>query len=183
MTGCSANEPGIATPDRAGMTAASRQAEAGQLPPRTEEVRVDGVDPCTLLTEPQLDELKVNSKPRLDAEPREGPTCAFDVDLTEPYYSYAVELIATADLEAWVTGDRFKSSMTREPLDVGGFPAIDHYRAGEAPADCETLVALAPGQTMRVQMYPLTQKVFDQGQLCDMSERVATLAVANLQAK
>lgn len=183
VAGCGSDERGIASANEVGMTAASKQAEAGLLPPRTGQAPVDGRDPCALLTEQQLDELKVNSKPRAVTEPRDGPTCSFDVDLAEPYYSYAIELITTADVEDWITGDRLKSSMTREPTNVDGFPALHHYRAGETPADCETLVGVAPGQTMRVQTYPLTQKVFDQRQLCDMSGQVATLAVRNLQAK
>lgn len=183
VAGCATSEPGIATANQVGLTAASREAAVGSLPPRTKQVPIDGVDPCTLLTESELDELRVNSKPRLDSEPRDGATCAFDVDLTEPYYSYAVELITTADVEAWVSGDRTKSSMTREPGNVDGFPAVRHYRAAEHPSDCETLVGVAKGQTVRVQMYPLTQNVFDQQQLCDMSEQVATRVVRNLQEK
>ncbi|MFD8493974.1 DUF3558 domain-containing protein [Amycolatopsis sp. NPDC059657] len=143
---------------------------------RPSELSLTGVDACSLLTDTQLDQLKVNSKPRKTAE-----GCSFDADLTKPYYSYGVTPVA-ADLEAWVSGDRRKSSMTVEPVQVDGFPALRNYRASADPSDCETLVGVAKGQTMVVQAFPVSGG-FGQQQLCDMSQQAAELALRTLKAR
>lgn len=182
LAGCGAPAPGDASPapDHGDLTGS---APAASLPPRPAELSLRDVDPCTLLTTAQLDELKVNSKPRPVADRREGPSCSLDVDLTEPYYSYGIEPLVDADLTAWLTGERRNNSMTTEPATVEGFPALRNYRGAGVPADCESLVGVAPGQTLRVQMYPVTDGVFGQRQLCDMAEQAATLAVRSLKAR
>lgn len=143
---------------------------------RPGELSLTDVDPCSLLTDVQLDQLKVNSKPRKTAE-----GCSFDADLTKPYYSYGVTPVS-ADLENWVSGDRHKSSMTVEPARVDDFPALRNYRASADPSDCETLVGVAKGQTMVVQAFPVSGG-FGQQQLCDMSQQAAEFALRTLKAR
>ncbi|WP_307795892.1 DUF3558 domain-containing protein [Amycolatopsis sp. 195334CR] len=158
---------------------------APALVARPAELRLDGVDPCTLFTEPQLDELKITEQPEplpVDNQ-REGPTCSLPVAKGEPHYTYYVEAITGADLAAWLTGDRHKSSKNTEPGQVERFPALTHYGRGGAPSDCETLVGVAEGQTLRVQLYPVTRGAFDQRQLCELSAGAAALAVRTLGSR
>ncbi|RZQ65466.1 DUF3558 domain-containing protein [Amycolatopsis suaedae] len=152
---------------------------------RPRDLPIAGVDPCSLFTQQQLDELKVTRKPKqLEADDqRDGPTCSLGVSVGQPHYTYYVELIADADLQDWVSGRHAENSMTSEPADVAGYPALTRFARGESPSDCETMVGVAQGQTLRSQMYPVTQGVFDQKQLCDMAKQAATAAVRTLEAK
>ncbi|QFU94463.1 DUF3558 domain-containing protein [Amycolatopsis sp. YIM 10] len=172
-------------PEPAPAPATSADAAAPALVARPAELRLDGIDPCTLFTEPQLDELKITEEPEpLPADDqREGPTCSLPVAKGEPHYTYYVEAITGADLEAWLTGDRRKSSKNTEPGQVERFPALTHHGRGSSPSDCETLVGVAQGQTLRVQLYPVTRGAFDQRQLCELSAGAAALAVRTLGSR
>lgn len=175
LSACTATDPGQAG---AGPVTPAR---APELPPRPHELSLRGVDPCSLLTEAQLDELEVNSEPRRASEQRDGPTCSLDVDRTKPYYSYYVETITTAGVRSRLGGARADNTTTQAGQ-VTGFPALTRYAPGSPPSDCETLVDVADGQTLRVQLYPVTQDAFDQNQLCEMAERAAALALRTLKA-
>jgi hypothetical protein len=182
LSGCSATSAGQAYPIETAESSASQSAKAATLPSRPAELPLQSADPCALLTSAQLDELKINSKPRAVAAAPDGRTCAFDADLVPPFHTYQVRAVPT-DLEAWVTGSRRKNSMTTEPKPVGGFPALTNYRAAGSPADCETLVGVAQGQTLAVQAFAVTSGAFTQPQLCDLSARAAQLALTTLQAR
>ncbi|WP_246127665.1 DUF3558 domain-containing protein [Amycolatopsis rhizosphaerae] len=178
LGGCtSTNDP---APD--GSVPSPRGSGDPGLPPRAREVSVRGVDPCSLLTTEQLNRLKENGIPRLLPEDtrRDGPTCAFDVDATTPSYTYYLEVIATADLRDWTEGGHFKASATREPVNVPGFPALIHYAPSRGVPDCETLVGVAEGQTLRAETAP-DGNTFTRQQLCDMSTTVAKMAVETLE--
>jgi hypothetical protein len=182
LTSCTSTDEGQAYVVPTAESSASQSAKAAGLPQRPSELKLTGIDPCTLLTPDQLDQLKVNSKPRQVKESADGPSCSFDVDLTRPYYSYGITAVTKADLDAWLTGDRRKNSMTTEPAGVGGFPALKNFRQSSDPSDCQTLVGVAAGQTMVVQAFPVTQGAFNQQQLCDLSTQAANLALQTLKA-
>ncbi|MEU6645942.1 DUF3558 domain-containing protein [Saccharomonospora sp. NPDC046836] len=176
LAGCTTSEVGEAS-------LASTDAASPSLPaPPEEELPLAGVDPCSLFTEAQLDELKVNSEPRATQDGRDGPTCSLDVDLTAPYYSYYVEAITTADMQDWVDGERRNTSMTTLSARVAGIPALVHYAKGSSPSDCEVLVGVADGQTLRTQLYPTDPSEFSQEQMCGLATEAATLAVQTLKA-
>jgi hypothetical protein len=180
LTGCTSTEAGQAYVDATAESSAAQSAKAAGLPARPSELPLSGVDPCSLLTDAQLDQLKVNSKPR-QAPDSDGPNCSFDVDLTKPYYGYGIKAVLNAGLDAWLTGVRRKNSMTTVPLAVDGFPALENFRESSAPSDCETLVGVANGQTLAVQALPVTGGAFSQRQLCDLSTQAATLALRTLK--
>ena len=182
LTGCTSMQEGQAYVVPTAESAASQSAKAAGLPQRPSELGLRGVDPCTLLTPAQLDQLKVNSKPRQTQDSADGPSCSFDVDLTKPYYSYGVKAVTNANLDAWLTGTRRKNSMTTVAMVVDGFPALKNFRNSSDPSDCETLVGVADGQTMVVQAFPVTAGTFSQQQLCDLSTQAATLALQTLKA-
>ncbi|WP_327553731.1 DUF3558 domain-containing protein [Amycolatopsis sp.] len=182
LTSCTSTDEGQAYVVPTAESSASQSAKAAGLPQRPSELKLTGIDPCTLLTPEQLDQLKVNSKPRQARESADGPSCSFDVDLTRPYYSYGITAVTKADLDAWLTGDRRKNSMTTEPAGVGGFPALKNFRKSSDPSDCQTLVGVAAGQTIVVQAFPVTQGAFNQQQLCDLSTQAANLALQTLKA-
>ena len=184
VAGCTATVgDGIASPIATAASAAEQSAKAAQLPQRPSELALAGVDPCSLLTSAQLDELTVTGKPRQVADPVDGPSCTFDVEQAQPYYAYGLTTVANADLEAWLTGNRRKNSMTTVPMAVEGFPALKNFRQNTDPTDCETLVGVANGQTLVAQAVPTTDGAFTQDQLCDLATKAATFAVQTLKAK
>ncbi|MEV6910576.1 DUF3558 domain-containing protein [Amycolatopsis sp. NPDC051071] len=182
LTGCATDTGGQAFPNEPALASATQGAKASALPARPAELSLQGVDPCALITAPQLDQLKINSKPRAAAEPIDGPTCALDADAVEPFHGFYVRTV-TADVEEWFTGKRRKNSMTTEPKAVGGFPAITNYRAAGTPSDCETLVGVAKGQTLAVRAVTVTAGAFTMPQLCEMSSQAAEMALQTLKAR
>ncbi|NKQ55918.1 DUF3558 domain-containing protein [Amycolatopsis sp. K13G38] len=176
LGGCTTTVAGVAAP-------ATTPAGAGSgLPARTKDLSLRDVDPCKLLTDTQLNQLKENGAPRLvdRASWRDGPTCAFDVDAAQPSYTYYLETVPNYGIEDWVGGTHHKTSMTQQPVDVPGFPALVIYRPSQGIQDCETLVGVGDGQTLRAQMAP-DNSSFTQQQLCDMSTTVAKMAVETLE--
>ncbi|MBK1784779.1 DUF3558 domain-containing protein [Prauserella cavernicola] len=173
---------GCSTPQDGEASAAGGATPEEPSPQRPAELSLDGVDPCSLFTGAQLDELKVNSEPRSSQEGRDGPTCSLDVDRTAPYYSFYVETITGADVADWVDGDRANSSTITQETEIEGFPALVHHADGSSPSDCESLVGVAQGQTLRTQLYPTDPGEFTQEQMCDLAAQAATLAVQTLQA-
>ncbi|MEU4251000.1 DUF3558 domain-containing protein [Amycolatopsis sp. NPDC026612] len=182
LAGCSAGTDGTPYPVETAATAASQSAKAAQLPQRPADLPLDGVHLCEVFPQVQLDALKITSAPREAAAPADGPTCVFDADGAEPVHSYHVRAVP-ADLGEWITGARKKNSMTTEPKTIGGYPALTNYRADGDPADCETLVGVAKGQTLAVQTFAITRGKLTQPQLCDMAVHAADLALQSLKAR
>jgi hypothetical protein len=181
LAGCSAGTGGTPYPVETAATAASQSAKAAQLPQRPADLPLQGVDLCEIFPQVRLDELKITSLPR-EAPEQDGRTCVFDADGAEPVHSYHVRAVQ-ADLDQWITGARKKNSMTTEPKTIGGYPALTNYRAAGDPADCETLVGVAKGQTLAVQTFAITRGKLTQPQLCDMSAHAADLALQSLKAR
>lgn len=162
---------------------AERAESARPTAERPRELPLTGVDPCSLFSDAQLNELKVNSEPDSRERGREGPMCSLDVDRTAPYHSYYVELVTRADLAEWVEGERAKDVMVTEPADVESYPALLRYARASSPGDCEALVGVAQGQTLRVQLYPTDPSEFSQERMCELARHAATLAVRTLQGR
>ncbi|WP_236790515.1 DUF3558 domain-containing protein [Amycolatopsis sp. GM8] len=175
LSGCTASVGGVSAPPYSTST-------APELLSRTKDLSLEGADPCALLSTAQLDQLKENGAPRRLAviDERDGPTCAFDVDAAPPTYTYYVETIITADVQDWLTGRHHKTSMTQQPVDVPGFPALVNFAPSDGIQDCETLVGVADGQTLRAET-AADDKSFTQQQLCAMSTTVAKMAVETLE--
>lgn len=182
LAGCTTATGGQGFPNEQRLASVSQDAKASKLPQRPAELTLQGADPCALLAQTQLDQLKINSRPRAAAEPIDGPTCVFDADAVEPFHTYYVRTV-TADVEEWITGKRRKNSMTTEPESVGGFPAVTNYRDAGTPSDCETLVGVAQGQTLAARAITVTPGAFTMPQLCEMSARAAEMALQTLKAR
>ncbi|MFD9896224.1 DUF3558 domain-containing protein [Amycolatopsis sp. NPDC059027] len=182
LAGCSSSTDGTPYPVETAASSLAQRAKAAELPARPKDLPVKGVDPCSLLSQPQLAQLKITGAPRPAADQPDGPTCVLDAKDTEPFFAYHVRTIG-ADVSEWLTGARRKNSMTTQPNPVGGFPAITNFRAAGTPADCETLVGVASGQTLVVQAFAISAGAFTQPRLCEMSAQAADLALQTLKAR
>ncbi|MET9261978.1 DUF3558 domain-containing protein [Amycolatopsis sp. NPDC004079] len=180
VAGCSSGEQGTAYPVEPAMSSLAQQTKAAALPQRPSDLPIAGTDPCDLLGQAQLDLLKVTSVPRKAAEAKDGPTCVFDSDKTEPFHALHLRIVG-ADVQEWLTGSRRKNSMTTAATSVEGYPAITNYRAAGTPSDCEVLVGVAQGQTMAAQEFAVTAGAFSQPQLCEIATQAAGLAVQGLK--
>lgn len=151
-----------------------------QIPPRPQELKLDGVEPCKLFTEAQLDQLKVVGKPRPrgSSTKYKAPACSLDVDRQEPRYSYVVYTITTEGFEQWLTGKR---NAEAKLVTIEGFPAAEFHTLGVVDSDCAVAVGVAAGQQLHVEMTPITPGAFKQDQICKLSEQAAALAVQTLQ--
>lgn len=148
-----------------------------QIPPRPEELKLDGIDPCTLLTEAQQDQLKIDRKPR--ARTHNGSrVCAFDVTDTEPAHDYDLRAITTEGIGQWFSGRRNVDAWL---VSVAGFPAAQFKTFGTEKADCSTSVDVAEGQQLAVQLTQSSKQQLSQDQMCQMSQQAAELAVQTLQ--
>ncbi len=155
-------------------------ASAGQARPR--EVRVDGVDPCSLLTEAQRAELGLDARPRLDPGPlppypgNEIPLCVFGGFRPRPV-SVAVSVVTTAGIEIFTSGELVAELRT---IEVEGFPAAV-ARPTRYTDFCTVVVDVAPGQTVDVNFRGSgAAAAIPQDQLCADAGEAADAAMITL---
>jgi hypothetical protein len=173
----------------AGCTTIGGQAEPASpstsaSPVRPKDVRIDGVDPCSLLTEQQRAELGLDGRPVFDSSPTNlypgGDVPACTVRGFEPRAVWVgVNLVATTGIERYTAGELL---VDIRPAEVRGFPALT-----AVPQDftewCSVIVDIAPGQLIDVHFAdgggepPVPQE-----QLCDDAAVVADRAMDTLLA-
>jgi Protein of unknown function (DUF3558) len=173
LAGCTtiAGQPQPAAP--APLTAAG--------PARPRDVPIDGVDPCSLLTEEQREELGLDGRSLLDQSPSllypgEVPMCV--ISGFEPRaIAVGVSVIATAGIELFTSGE-LAADVKR--VEVAGFPA-----AVATPTQythfCTVVIDVAPGQLVDVQAMDGGRKPpIPQEQLCQDAEEGANAAMTTL---
>lgn len=174
VAGCSTPVPGAPAP------APGAAPPAVDLPPRPREVRLDGLDPCTLLTESDRRELGLDQRPVLDVAPSAlygGVTQLCSIGGFEPRaISVGVELSVTGGIELFFRpGVRSEIRSAR----VGDFPAI--VAVPVIDRFCTVVIDVAPAQVVDVsasdggRVPPIPQE-----DLCVDAERVAELVLTNL---
>ncbi|SDC88245.1 Protein of unknown function [Actinokineospora iranica] len=155
------------------------------IPPRPADLKVDGVDPCTLFTEAQLAELKVWKRRAVigTSEIYKGAKqCALEVTSPGKGYDYRVTAVTTEGIEPWLTGKR---NVEAHLTSVAGHAAARFYFRGSTQMnspDCTSVVDVAQGQGLRVTMSIDLRGSFTLDQMCQMSEQVAGFAVEQLRA-
>jgi hypothetical protein len=152
------------------------------IPPRPEDLSLDGVEPCSIFTPAQLAEVK--SKFKFDEPPEAGKSDdAFDAPMctlaqsAEPFNNIDVLLVSTEGIEPWLSGKRNVDAWL---VSVAGFPAVDYKLKGTEDEECVTSVGVADGQQVMVDLQALQDT--DYHQLCQITEQVATMATKTLQS-
>ena len=151
------------------------------LPPRPREVRLDGVDPCSLLTAEQRAGLGLDSKPQRSlpyVQLFHGavPTCT--VSGPSPDAVLLVSgAVTTAGVERWSESD---VAAKIQPALVAGFPALIAVPTRFADY-CNVEIDVAPGQLLDVQFGGGgPQAAIDQVELCSRAARSAELMMQTL---
>ncbi|HYH30382.1 MAG TPA: DUF3558 domain-containing protein [Pseudonocardia sp.] len=160
----------------------ARPSGVVELLPRPFEVRLDGVDPCSLLTEQQRAELGLDGRPVSSRSPvglypgGEVPAC--DIRGFEPRaVTSGISLVTTVGIERFTSGEL---AAEIRPIDVRDFPAVVAVPTRFTDY-CTVVVDVAPGQLLDVQFRngggrpPVPQP-----QLCRDAESVAEAAMATL---
>jgi hypothetical protein len=187
VVGCTSSTGGDPAPDENRTPSSDEQPDSSsapneELPPRPRDLTVDGVEPCTLFTKAQLNQLR--SELQLDKPPKaytskdthyKAPTCGLEQS-REPFDSIDLMVVTSEGAETWLSGDR---NVDAWQVSVGGYPAVDYKLKGSDDAECVTSVDVADGQQMIVDFIPLERR--DYKQLCQTTEKVAGMALQTLQ--
>ena len=153
------------------------------IPPRPHELKLDGVDPCTLFTDAQLAQLKLDKKrPRTDdSGPYQGMRdCALD-QIKAPFDHYSATAATNEGIDPWLTGKR---NVEAKLSSVAGFAAATYWFRGahdHQAADCTTSVDVAKGQSLIVSADNDGKQTYTLEQLCQRAEQLAGFAVQTLQ--
>jgi hypothetical protein len=151
------------------------------LPPRPREIRLDGVDPCSLLTAEQRSALGLTSEPR-PSRPYvalfrgEVPTCTMRGGSPENVLLVS-GAVTTVGLDRWHEDD---ISADVRSTTIGGFPAV--VAAPRQFADyCNVDIDVAAGQILDVQFGADTSEApVPQAELCLRGQRAATYMLMTL---
>jgi Protein of unknown function (DUF3558) len=152
------------------------------LPPRPREVRLDGVDPCSLLTAEQRSQLgftsePVASRPYVELFRGDVPTCTMDGPAADPTV-LGFGLVTSVGIERWQDGGL---AANIRATSIATFPALIALPT-QLVAYCAVEVDTAPGQLVDVQLLdgghvpPLPQEILCARARSSAEEIVKTLA-------
>jgi hypothetical protein len=175
-------KPGDSTEATGGgdTTSESSDPPSVDIPPPPKDLSLDGLDPCTLLTDAQKADLKINNAVAGVGESeiyKNMKDCAFESDAAEPFVTYSVVAVTDVDVSFWISEDR---NADAELISVGGYPAAKFHTKGVQDSDCAIAIGVATNQHLHVEMEPLSEDL-QQDQICQGSERVAEMALQTLQ--
>jgi hypothetical protein len=152
------------------------------LPPRPRDVRVDGVDPCSLLTPAQRKELGLDGRPVSGADKSElyngavVPLCSI-VGNEPRAIIIGVSVVTSAGMDLWTSG---KLSATVRSMQVEGFPAVEAVPTRFSDF-CSVIVDVAPGELLDVQAGDGGRKpALPQDELCTAAQQAAGVAMGTL---
>ncbi|WP_433266459.1 DUF3558 domain-containing protein [Actinosynnema sp. CS-041913] len=176
LASCTGTEGGKAGAETTTTAAAATTTTESTGAARPRELKVDGVDPCKLLTADQMAQLKVTRSSRNDTDivkTGEVPTCEFRGDLST---NYGVAVIADKGIDYW-TG---KGNTDVSESEVAGFAAKQISLSG-VEADCAVAVDVADGQQLYVDFLPVGSKKPSKDEMCRNVAQGAEFALTTLQ--
>lgn len=151
-----------------------------KLPPRPVELRLDGVDPCSLLTDAQLREFGVYRASSDQSEPDspiQGPGCLWSNFPAKPDNGYSGSAVLNHGAEY---------ALGREPLrSIDGFAATTTTSTGSDPNYyCAVMVDVAPGQALGADYDNLSKDYpgMNRKLACDKAMKLAAAMLTTLRA-
>lgn len=187
--GCTDSRSGVATPgptgsasdepttEPSGETSSGSSEPNAEIPDRPRDLKLDGLEPCSLVTHDQSKQLGFDLEPRSRTtdDRFKAPACVLEQS-QEPFDSLDILLVTTEGVEPWLSGERNVDAWL---VTVGGYPAVDYKTKGTEDEECVTSVDVADGQQMIVDFQALEET--DYHQLCQKTEQVAATALQALQ--
>lgn len=181
---CTKSEAGQPSPGGGGSTASTQPTSSGvAIPPRPRDLKLDGLDPCTLFTDAQLAQLKLDRKRQRVAESEHYKgmkDCALD-QLKAPFDHYSALAATNEGIEPWLSGKR---NVEAKLSSVAGFAAATYWfrgARGNNAADCTTSVDVTSGQSLVVSADNDGKQTYTLEQLCQRAEQAAGMAIQTLQ--
>jgi hypothetical protein len=152
------------------------------LPPRPAELRLDSVDPCTLLTTTQRSTLGVGTGQASPTRPADttvqGAGCLWLSLSQHPAEGYTATAVLNQGAEL---------ALSAEPLRlVDGFAATTSTSPGSDPRHfCGLLVDVAAGQALSATYSDITQEQtgLTRQAACDRAQRLAEAMLSTLRAR
>jgi hypothetical protein len=147
------------------------------LPARPRDVRLDGVDPCRVLSPGQRDQLSLDTAPSRYLDSAFGNAQACTMRGSGSGNVARLALVTTEDVRVWLDDN---AQVAASPLTVAAFPALEVRTPGVDTA-CNVDVGVADGQFLDVlfrdggNARPLPQDT-----LCAAAQRVAEAAMTSL---
>jgi Protein of unknown function (DUF3558) len=145
-------------------------------------VRIDGVDPCSLLTAEQRRQLDLDQPPVFDLGPSvlysgsDVPLCAIR-GFQPRAIAVGLGVVTSAGVELYTSGNL---AAEVRAVEVRGFPAVVAVPTRFSEF-CSVIVDVAPGQLLDVQFRDGGRKPpIPQDQLCREAEQVAADAMSTL---
>ncbi|MGI8816461.1 MAG: DUF3558 domain-containing protein [Pseudonocardia sp.] len=180
LAGCGTDaSPAGASPAAASPAAAAPPEVNGPLPARPVELPLDGLEPCGLLTSPQLASLGIPDQgaraPNSDL--LGSASCLWAGSLQPPHGSPQVTAVTKQGV------DYFRTP-SDQVVDIAGMPALQATSEDLDPAvHCLVLVDVAAGQTLWVQYSPEgpTSNGSTHEIACDHARDAARAMVATLR--
>ncbi|HEY0575324.1 MAG TPA: DUF3558 domain-containing protein [Pseudonocardia sp.] len=150
------------------------------LPPRPAELKLDGVDPCALLTAAQQSQLGVEQAGRDDSSDElASRACQWDNNGGKPDNGWVVRLIVKRGAD-YALG----STSGVQVVQVDGFSAVQTAAPYQDPkANCVLVVDVAQGQSLGVQYLNLAGDYpgISHEVACQLDRRAAEFMVQNLR--
>ncbi|MEU4741296.1 DUF3558 domain-containing protein [Actinosynnema sp. NPDC023658] len=177
LLGCTAEEPGDARPTGGGSTSSAPEPPTSSNSSRPKEIKLDGLDPCQVLTTDQMKQLSV-SEPDLQENDLSGlgkfPLCDYSSNGT-PRFGYGVGLVTSKGIDHW----QGNGNVDVERTEVSGYPAAQVVLSGTDNVMCSIAVDVADGQQLLVDFNPLADD-YPQDKMCQNAKKAAELALVTL---
>jgi len=179
LAGCGSESPQAGPASTAATVAPTPSTSA--LPARPTELKLDGVDPCALLTAAQQKQLGIEHAQRDDNSDELGSAaCLWDNSGGNPDNSWVARMIVKRGADYALA-----STSAVQVVQVAGFSAVQTAAPYQDPStNCVIVVDVAQGQSLGVQYlnsrgnYP----GINHDVACQLDRRAAELMVQNLRA-
>lgn len=182
---CEGSEAG--TPNPTAPASGGPSSSTGpSLPPRPQELPLDGVDPCTLLTEQQRASLAFDQPPfpdkQLGGPLKDSPTCSYRSSAEQ----FGALIIAGTAIGLDEYLGELQANPNRRVIEVRGFPAVQDQMQGTGQGNdaCFVDLDVADGQLLELQFGQIAadeDKVLPMETLCAKAVEVAEAALTTLQ--
>jgi hypothetical protein len=172
ITACSDSMGGTAAQGSTTPITESTSIKPSSARPR--QIKLDGKDPCQLLTAEQLPSLKI------DRPGRPGNASAFnakDCSWTVTGASSRLAPVTSEGIDVWTSGRR--TGQAEETPPIAGFPAISVTVVSDE-ARCDVMVDVADGQYLLATFSLSGFKPEEFPKPCDGARQLAEAAIQNL---